>query len=211
MVKRKFLKKNGIYHVIQRAPGDELLFKDDRDRINFLRYMKHYLAKFNIQIFAYALMPNHLHILLKINKINLSKCMKQLFERYACYFNRKYQRKGHVFYGVYRAVYCDNPFAVLIVSFYIHLNAFKAKIVSSPMNYKWHSLDIYSGKRNTKFLNHKFVLKFINSDLKKARKIYLKLINEICEFGYSDVARYKDAIAKFYNLCSGRIRMIDLF
>jgi REP element-mobilizing transposase RayT len=211
MVKRKYLKEKGIYHVIQRAPGNELLFKDDRDRVIFLRYMKSYLLKFDIQILAYALMPNHLHLLLKIEKINLSMCMKQLFERYACYFNNKHQRKGHVFYGVYRAVYCDNPFAVLIVSYYIHLNAFKAKIVNSPLDYKWHSLDIYLGRRTTKFLNFRFVLDFINKDLKTARNVYSKLINQICEIGYKDVAKYKDAISKFYDACSKRIRMIDLF
>lgn len=211
MVKRKKLTKGGIYHVIQRAPGDELLFKDDKDRHNFLKYMKYYIPKYEIQIFAYSLMPNHLHLLLKIDKVNLSKCMKRLFEKYACYFNRRHERKGHVFYGVYRAVHCDNPFAVLVVSFYIHLNAFKAKIVSNSSSYKWHSLDIYSGRRKARFVNYRFVLNLINGDLRSARNTYMKLINDVCSFQYMNITEYRNAMTKFYDICSKKIRMIDIY
>ncbi len=211
MVRKKYLVRDGIYHVIQRAPGDELLFKDNDDRHIFIYMMKSLLPKFNINILAYALMPNHLHILLKIKELNLSKCMKQLFERYASYFNNKYHRKGHVFYGVYRAVYCDNPFAILVVSFYIHLNAFKANLASNPFEYEWHSLNQYIGKGKDGFVMPQYVLSIINDNNAKAKKSYRKLMGKLSSFSYQSLIKKREALSTFYDECSKKIKFKDFF
>jgi len=211
MVRKKYLVRDGIYHVIQRAPGDELLFKDNDDRYIFLRMMKNILPELNIDILAYALMPNHLHILLKIKELNLSKCMKQLFERYAAYFNKKYNRKGHVFYGVYRAVYCENLFAILVVSLYIHLNAFKANLVSNPFEYEWHSLNQYIGKNEDKLIMSQSVLSIINDNNEKAKKSYRKLMEKMTTFPYQSLIKKREALSAFYDECSKKIKFKDFF
>jgi len=71
-----------------------LLFIEEGDYLRFLYLLKNASQKFSLDIFCFALLSNHLHILLRINQENLSEAMKNVFERYADYFNVKYKRKG---------------------------------------------------------------------------------------------------------------------
>ena len=125
MSSRKIIEAGGVYHLTQRAPGRELLFIEEADYMRFLKLLKEASQKFELDIFSFALLPNHLHILLKIKGRNLAEAMKYLFQSYAQGFNKKYKRKGHVFCGVYRAVLCKTDAQLLVTSLYIHLNPFK--------------------------------------------------------------------------------------
>ena len=107
-VRHRLVFPGGTYHITQRAPGRELLFLEDGDRLYFLKLLKEASKKFCLAIYCFALMPNHVHLLLRIEDANLSSAMKNLFERYADYFNRKYERKGHVFCGRFRASVCSD-------------------------------------------------------------------------------------------------------
>lgn len=209
MVKKKYLEEGGIYHVIQRAPGNELLFKTNKDKSVFLRMMDEILPKYKINLFAYSLMPNHLHMLVQIKSINLSIAMKKLFEKYAFYFNKSHRRKGHVFYGVYRTIQCDTAFSILVVSCYIHLNAFKAKLVSNSLDYQWHSLENYISNKSNNIVEASKILKFIDSDSKKASKIYLKLINKLSSAPYKKVVNNRFAVQTFFESCSKKIKVHD--
>lgn len=210
MVRKKRLVENGIYHVIQRAPGDELLFKSNKDRYVFIRFMKTILQQFNIKILSYSLMPNHIHIQLQIKSINLSKCMKRLFETYAIYFNRTYRRKGHVFYGVYRAVYCDSYFSTLVVSCYIHLNAYKARLVETPFDYQWDSLQSYVSERNQKSISSELVLTNLDSNAKIAKKKYKNLISKVATFRYKNIINNPEALEEFYKACSKKDLLFEI-
>ena len=72
-------------------------------------------------------MPNHVHLLLSPTESNLYDAMRDVFARYAMMFNRKYERKGHLFGGPYRQAVCLDDSYLLAASLYIHLNPVKAR------------------------------------------------------------------------------------
>ncbi len=199
MTNKKIFVEGGIYHVTQRAPGRELLFLEEGDYLRFLYLLKQTAKDFDISILCFSLLTNHLHILTQIQKKNLDKAMKKLLQSYAQYFNKKYQRKGHVFCGAYGASLCDSDEYLLIASLYIHLNAYKAGIVKSPFFYKWHSLDLYVQSIKKSFISNDLILDLINSNHQNARKIYRELIEGCLELKYEFNLKNKKFLKQFYN------------
>jgi len=178
-VNKRIIYEGAIYHVTQRAPGKELLFIEEGDYLRFLYLLKNASQKFSLDIFCFALLSNHLHILLRINQENLSEAMKNVFERYADYFNVKYKRKGHVFSGRYRASLCNDDNYLLAASIYIHLNPYRAGLCKYFEDYRWSSIDLYLTKheKNT-FVKFSEILLALNNSIDEARKEYRKLLEE---------------------------------
>jgi len=178
MVNKKIIFEGAIYHITQRAPGREILFVDEGDYLYFLKLLKEVTKKFNLEIFSFALLPNHLHLLLRIRQKNLSLAMKNLFERYADYFNKKYKRKGHVFCGRYRASLCSGENYFLAISIYIHLNPYYARLCRTFKDYRWTSLQLYTGKGKETFINYRETLSLLDLNIENARKKYSEILNE---------------------------------
>jgi len=177
MTTRKIIAEEAVYHITQRAPGRELVFVEDNDYRSFLYSLEKTSRKYSLDILCFALLPNHLHLLIKINDENLNKAMKYLFQSYAQRFNKKYKRKGHVFCGVYRASLCCDDAYLIAASLYIHLNAYKANLVKDPFGYKWSSLPFYTNDTNSSFVNTDYVLGVINEGNKlKAMRAYKEMI-----------------------------------
>jgi putative transposase len=104
-----------VYHITQRAPGKEKLFIVDNDYLFMISLIKKASEAFKLNTFAFCLMPNHVHLLLRTKENNLVVAMKSVFEQYARYFNRTYLRKGHVFCGPFAAALCsDNEYFLTI-------------------------------------------------------------------------------------------------
>jgi putative transposase len=168
--------KGGIYHVIQRAPGKESVFIEDRDYLYFLKLLKDTSKEFKIKLCCFALMPNHLHLLLEIEEENLSLAMQSLFKGYALYFNKKYERKGHVFSGRFRASYCDNEAYFLTASVYIHANPVKANLAKNLRDYRWTSTHLYIDELKESFVDATKILKILHSEPMEASRIYEKML-----------------------------------
>ena len=199
MVIRKSIVEQGVYHITQRAPGREQLFIEEEDYLRFLKLLKVTSQKFSLSIFCFALLPNHVHILLKINDTNLNKAMKYLFQSYALSFNKKYKRKGHVFSGVYRASFCQDDSYLITASLYIHLNPYKAKLTSDIFNYKWFSLQPYIKPIESSFLKVDFMLDMLdNKNRDRAFSIYKKMLQQSAVFQYTNILEDQNAINKFY-------------
>lgn len=197
MVTRKEIIPGGVYHITQRAPGREQLFLEDDDYLHFLKLLKETAHNFVLDVFGFALLPNHLHILLRIIKANLNKAMKYIYQSYAESFNKKYQRKGHVFCGVYRAAFCEDDAHLLASSIYIHLNPYKAGLTDDVFNYRWFSLEPYIKPMKTSFLKTDFILSMLETDKDKAASIYTRLISESIAFKYKNFLEDQNAINKF--------------
>ncbi len=193
--RQRIVYENAVYHITQRAPGREIIFVEDGDYFYFLKILKQTTHKFSLDIFSFALMPNHIHLLLRIKEKNLSSAMKNLFEKYALFFNKKYQRKGHVFCGRFRASLCNDSGYLMAVSIYIHLNPFKAGLSKNLEDYRWTSLDLYTKGSIVSFVDPTPVLSILCSDLNEARKVYHKIlmermsIQENTSFNKQDVKR----------------------
>ena len=131
-----------LYHVIVRGNQQRKTFRCDDDYKAYLDRLKHYRGKFHLRIYAYCLMPNHVHLLLESGSEPLSKFMQGLQQSYTQYFNRSYRKVCHLFQGRYKAIICDKDKYLLALLRYIHLNPVRAGLAKRPEGY------VYSGHRS---------------------------------------------------------------
>ncbi|MDZ7696520.1 MAG: transposase [Deltaproteobacteria bacterium] len=168
-----------VSHITQRAAGKDPCFVEDDDFLCMLGFLKESALKHNYEIFSFCLMGNHAHLLLRPSEDNLQDAMRDLFSRYAMRFNRKYERRGHLFGGPYRQAVCLDDAYLLAASTYIHLNPVKAEIVNDPKDYRWSSVRLFVDEpEKMSFVNAGFILKMLSSDLQIARKRYRTLLEK---------------------------------
>jgi len=219
--RKRIVYPGAIYHITQRAPGRELVFVEDGDYLKFLSILKETVKKYNLDLFCFSALPNHLHMLLKINKENLSKAMQYLFQTYAFYYNGKYIRKGHVFCGRYRASLCNDDTYLLAASVYIHLNPYKAGLTEDYKDYRWSSLLLYTDRSKKTFVDFRDILLRLDDNIKKARKKYTEILETSSGISggsridsasvTSFVEKVKKAVRKFYKKDSELDKLIEKF
>lgn len=103
----------GVYHIILRGINNQDIFFDDMDRKNFIKRIISTKQKYNYELYAYVLMSNHVHLLIKDKNDSISKIMQSLATSYAIYFNKKYDRIGHLFYNRFHSK-CVEDLAYLL-------------------------------------------------------------------------------------------------
>ncbi len=118
-----------LHHIIVRGIERKTIFKDDADKDNFLERLKNILTDSNTSCFAWALIPNHFHLLLRTGRVPISTVMRRLLTGHAMYFNRKHNRVGHLFQNRYKSILCQEDVYVLELVRYIHLNPLRAKTI----------------------------------------------------------------------------------
>ncbi len=161
---------SGIYHVILRGINRQDIFYDDDDFQQFLEIVGQKKTDNQYVLYAYCLMSNHVHLLIQEHTDNISRIMSRIGSSYAWWYNRKYDRSGHVFQGRYGSECVeDNPY-LLTVMRYIHNNPVKAGMVAEPEEYKWSSmLAYYSGREYpVKLTNTDYILEIIHLERSKA-------------------------------------------
>lgn len=134
-----------IYHVMARGNGKQEIFIDALDHQYFLKLLRERKADHGSALYAYCLMGNHYHLLIKESR--LSEFCKRLNQTYAHYFNAKHETVGHVFQGRYKSFPVEDVEYLLCVLRYIHNNPVKARMVERPGEYHWSSCkDYLNGK-----------------------------------------------------------------
>lgn len=165
----------GFYHVMVRGINRMNIFGDDKDRQFFLHLLKEYVIKMDVQIHAFCLMDNHVHLLIKAEKEDLSNYMRVILTRYAKFFNKKYNRTGHLFQNRFKSEIIDTEKYFLTVLRYILQNPQKAFICTTE-NYQWSSIKSYDQKC---FVSTTFALSLFSSK-EKLYKFLLDKNNEEC-------------------------------
>ncbi len=140
--------EGALYHVLSRGNEQQDIYPDNEDRISFISLMGEMTGRFEIDIFAYVLMNNHYHILLRTNRANLSRAMQWLGVTYTRRFNNRHFRSGHLFQGRFKSLIVENDAYLVELSCYIHRNPLRAGIVKRLMDYKWSSFPVYAYSRN---------------------------------------------------------------
>ena len=130
---------NALYHVMSRGNGGENIFIEDADKLAFLELFEELLTRYDVICYSYCLMDNHYHLLIETPKANLSQIMRGLNGRYTKYFNKTFQRMGHVFQGRYKAIIVQKDSYLLELSRYIVLNPVRAGLTNNPEDYTWSS------------------------------------------------------------------------
>jgi len=165
---RNYPTPDTVYHVICRGNNRQEIFLDNRDYFRYLDLWHRYKAEMDFEVFAYVLMPNHVHWLLKTGLTPLWEIMHRMHSTYAKWFNHRHERVGHLFQDRYKAIICDADSYLLVLARYIHLNPIRAGLVSEVNHYPWSSFPGYCGHENT-ILNTSFLLSYFSPESTKAR------------------------------------------
>ena len=136
---------SGIYHVVSRGVGRCVIFEDDADRTYFLEKLAEGFSVHGIELHAWCLMSNHYHLLVRSELGRLAMAMRQLNSAYALYFNKRYDRVGHLFQGRFKSEPVGEDGYYLTVLRYIHQNPQKAGIRPAD-EYRWSSYREYVGE-----------------------------------------------------------------
>ena len=159
---------SGIYHCILRGIDKQDIFLDNQDRRKFMGEIKKTKEKYEYDIYAYCLMDNHVHMLIRDVHENLSKIMQSLAVCYATYFNKKYERVGHLFQNRYFSKNVENQEYLLTLLRYIHQNPYDME------RYLWSSYRefLYEGE----LVDKQFVLSLFADDIEKAKMEFFRFV-----------------------------------
>ena len=154
--------ESGIYHIMLRGINQQQIFEDEEDGFRFLETLSKYKEQCGYEIYAYCLMGNHVHILLKEGKENLTLVLKRIAGSYVYWYNWKYRRCGHLFQDRFKSEPVEDDAYFLTVIRYIHQNPIKAGICKNIDGYKFSSYNEYINKPN--LVNVDFCLGIIDKE-----------------------------------------------
>jgi len=138
---------SGIYHIMLRGINQQVIFEDDDDGIKFIETLMTYKAICGYKIFAYCLMGNHCHLLIKAEKEDLVLIFKRIAGSYVYWYNWKYHRRGHLFQDRFKSEPVENDSYFLTVLRYIHQNP--VKIGMKIDGYRFSSYNDYINRDNS--------------------------------------------------------------
>lgn len=147
------------YHVLIKGNDGRDIFRDDADRSWFCLLLQYASEKHRLIIHGFCLMTNHVHLLLQPENPDLSSGMHALSFRYAQYFNRKYQQRGYLFQGRFKAIPVQSGTYLRRLVRYIHLNPIRAHLARAPEQYRWSSHSAYMEQSSYTWLQQNLVLK----------------------------------------------------
>ena len=152
--------ESGIYHIMLRGIDRQQIFEDTEDYFRFLDIVRECREECEFKLYAYCLMGNHVHLLLKVQVDSLETIFKKIGGRYVYYYNVKYQRIGHLFQDRFKSEPVDDDSYFLTVLRYIHQNPVKAKLCSKVEDYPFSSFAEYL--HDSSFIDTEFALKMID-------------------------------------------------
>ena len=138
--------ESGIYHVMLRGINQQQIFEDTEDCDKFIQILHESKAVSEFKLFAYCLMNNHIHLLIKPEKEPIEQVFKRIGARYVYWFNVKYQRVDHLFQDRFKSEPVEDDEYFLMVLRYIHQNPVKSGICKKVKDYKYSSYQEYIAK-----------------------------------------------------------------
>ena len=138
--------ESGIYHVMLRGINCQQIFEDEEDNEVFLKILRDYKPVCGYQLFAYCLMGNHVHLLIKEGTESLEQTFKRIGARFVYWYNTKYQRVGHLFQDRFKSEVVETPRYLYTVIRYVHQNPIKAGLCKRLEDYPYSSFAEYTGQ-----------------------------------------------------------------
>ncbi len=170
-----------LHHIIVRGIEKRKIFNDNTDRQRFIQRLGKILSESQTPCYAWALMPNHFHLLLKTGLTPIATLMRRLLTGHAVNFNRRHKRAGHLFQNRYKSILCQEDNYLLELVRYIHLNPLRAKQVSGIKQlerYPFSGHSVLMGHYQNDWQSVDETLKLFGKKLSKARKRYRKFIKK---------------------------------
>jgi putative transposase len=178
--------EGAVYHVTARGNERRTIFRDDADRERFLRVLGESVRQFEVRLYLFCLMSNHLHLVIETPRANLSVFMHRLLTAYTVYFNQHHGRCGHLFQGRYGARLVEKDTYLLRLSRYVHLNpVFTAAARRRPVSerlallrqYRWSSYRSYIGRdRPLEFVDPAPIWAAVSAEPTRRRPTYRRFV-----------------------------------
>lgn len=153
---------SGIYHIMLRGINRQRIFEDEEDCVRFLETLQKYKFQCGFELYAYCLMGNHIHLLMKEGKEDLTQIFKRIAGSYVYWYNWKYHRCGHLFQDRFRSEPVETDEYFLTVLRYIHRNPVKAMLCQLAEEYSYSSMREYLS--GTELTDTGFALSMISKE-----------------------------------------------
>ncbi len=180
--------EDAIYHLCTRGNARQRIFWDDRDRARFLALVEESRRRFDVAIFGFVLMSNHVHLIAQTHRANLARWMHWLSVSYTVYFNRRHRSSGHLFQGRYQSFLVQEGEYLLALSRYVHLNPVRGVSLGrgTPSErrerlraFKWSSYRGYAGfEKPFPFVEEEMVLGELGGPRRGERLRYRRFVEE---------------------------------
>jgi len=164
-----------------RGVAQQAIFADDKDREVFLKYLGDDLLAAKMRCYAWVLMTNHVHLLVRTASVGLPKVMQKLLTRYAVYYNHRHQRSGHLFQNRYKSILGEKETYFLALVRYIHLNPIAAGLagdLDALARYPWSGHAGLVRGEAPAWQDVDFVLAQFGGEAGRARAGYLRFVAE---------------------------------
>lgn len=168
-----------LHHVIIRGIEKRKIVDNDKDRSEFVDRMGRLSIDLNTPIYAWSLMTNHAHILLKSGPAGLPNFMRKLLTGYAINYNKRHRRHGHLFQNRYKSIVCEEDAYFKQLVSYIHLNPLRAGLVETLFKldwYRWCGHSVIMGRRKNPWQDCGYVLGWFGSTEKEAKQHYREFV-----------------------------------
>lgn len=175
-----------LHHIIVRGIERKKIFRSDYDRGNFIGRLSELVPETKTECFAWALIPNHVHLLFRTGAVPVSRLMSRLLTGYAGWFNKKYHRHGQLFQNRYKSILCQEDAYLKELVRYIHLNPLRAGIVEDLKGldtHPWCGHSVIMNKTEQPWQNVDYVWRLFSDKKKEARKIYRSFVEKGIEEG----------------------------
>ena len=157
-----------VYHTILRGVNKQQVFEDEEDYLRFLNVLRRQTQPYvdeqgqtvspRCNVYAYCLMGNHIHLLVKEGSETIGEVMKRMASSYVYHYNHKYDRVGHLFQERFKSQPVNDFSYFITLLRYIHQNPLKAMLVDSIDEYEWSSWQEYNGTAHQGFCSTQVVL-----------------------------------------------------
>lgn len=169
-----------LHHVMGRGIERTNIFRIDRDRDDFLNRLANQCMDGNLIVYAWCLLSNHFHLLVRTGREPIFRSMKKLLTGYVVNFNLRHKRIGHLFHNRYKSVICEEDPYLLELTRYIHLNPVRAGMVGGVeelRNYRWAGHCVIMGRVEQKWQDIDTVLRYFGRGRKAVEK-YEQFVRE---------------------------------
>ncbi len=170
-----------LHHIMARGMDRQKIFRSDVDREDFLKRLGTIIIESQTRCFAWALLPNHFHLLLQTGGVPLASVMRRLMTGYAVGFNRRHRRHGHLFQNRYKSFLCDQDAYLRELVRYIHLNPLRAGVVENMdalARYGYSGHGTLMGRHDRPWQDTGYVLALFSRQVAVARRRYLKFVEQ---------------------------------
>jgi REP element-mobilizing transposase RayT len=164
-----------LHHVMVRAIAEQSLFRNDHDRDDFVARVAALVQDGAWTVYAWALLPNHAHLLVRTERRPLSRVMRALLTGYAGAFNRRHRRGGHLFQNRYKSIVVEEEPYFLELVRYLHLNPLRARVVNDLRaldRYPYTGHAAVMGTRSCPWQATQAILNRFSRDSRRARAAY---------------------------------------